>query len=206
MRTTLATLAGALALVVLAQPAIAKGATGGTLAGDGVPHPITLGIEITGPDGLVELTGLYAAVFGSSDDSLVDLPPTGALGRHLIITWTLEPGPPVRQDLYPDAAGGPLVYTKPGSPVLVSDVTRGGWYRAAITLRTVLDQVIARGTAAAPVTAAVTPLTTAIAHSDRARPWPVVPIAGAGAVVSASVITARARRRRMRPVRTLIED
>lgn len=157
----LALAGGVAALVLLAlvpTAALAKGASAATIdgggpggPGNGPNGPITLrgdGEPGSGTDlgTLADLSGLFPAMFGQSPDPMLAAAPTPAkrLGPRYTITWTIPDGTgtakQVRQDVYPYAAGAPVIYTKPGQPVF-DQATRGGWYRASDSLRTKLVEL-----------------------------------------------------------------
>ena len=190
----LAGMLAALTLLALAPTAaLAKGASAATIdgsgpggPGNGPSGPITLGGNGEPGSGtdlgnLAELSGLFPAMFGQSPDPMLDAAPTptGRLGPHYTITWTIPDGGgtarQIRQDVYPYAAGGPVTYTRPGQPVF-DDSTRGGWYKASDSLR---QQLISLGL---PDKAPLVPAAGAQGGSS-ASPAPVGPAAaGAPAV------------------------
>src|SRR5262245_6235387 len=215
MRTRMWMAAGACAMALAgamasAGPAWAKGIESASITGPGLDHPL----DATPPgDGgrLATLTGVWDVMPGQPrPPTFSEQAPPGTLGPRYTITWRLMTGPEettaIRQDLYPDAAGGPLVHTAAGQPIF-EGTTVGGWYAAPLGLRDVLGSLGVPVAGAAPATAAKA----AGASSDRAdtasngSPWvsviisaiAVLALAGAGGVVAVR----RARRReRVAPI------
>jgi hypothetical protein len=131
------------AAITLATPALAKGASQARITGPGLAHAIVVsGNGEPGQPGMLDTlsqqTELFAVMFGPN----VPVPPQlrtppKALGPRYTITYTVPgefqlPGKQfgqIRQDLYPRAIGGPVIYTpprQPGGPVPVF-----GWFRAS---------------------------------------------------------------------------
>jgi hypothetical protein len=138
-----------------ADPAGAKGPESATITGPGIDQPIEL-IDGTNPDLVARLMEQTVLWYGSGDP----LPgqPAGALGPGYTLTW-INAGPPeksaeertIRQMIYLEAEGGPLIHTPPqagledwGSGVI-------GWFAAPSGLR---DTLVALG---APLSAGVSP-------------------------------------------------
>ena len=130
-----------LVLLAWAEPALAKGPDQATISGPGLVRPIVVsGLGEPGStDKLGELadgSGLFLAMFGpdgSSGQRLASEAPAGVLGPKYDLTYRVPDGTPtgglVRQDLYPQAAGGPVTHTEAGQAVFGTR-TSGGWYRA----------------------------------------------------------------------------
>src|SRR5262245_47219213 len=146
MRTRMWMAAGACAMALAgamasAGPAWAKGIESASITGPGLDHPL----DATPPgDGgrLATLTGFWDVMPGQPrPPTFSEQAPPGTLGPRYTITWRLMTGPEettaIRQDLYPDAAGGPLVHTAAGQPIF-EGTTVGGWYAAPLGLRDVL--------------------------------------------------------------------
>ena len=200
MSTAAVATAAALAVIVaLAGPAHAKGIQSATITGPGLDEPI----DLSPPDGdggdLAALTAFWEAMPGQPQTpELADEAPTGQLGPRYRVTWRLLTGPDdvtaIRQDLYPYANGGPLVYTPTGQPIF-GQSTLGGWREAPVALRDRLRALGVPGAGAAPAPSA---------PSSRGPPWPVVMVATAAlalAGVGGAVAVRRARRReRVAPV------
>jgi hypothetical protein len=128
----------AVVLAGLLVPGIAqaKGPDQATIDGEGMGTPISIEGEEGRQDELatlVELAGLYPALFGQTPDPMLAARPEGPLGPKLVITWRVPDGGPnpstVEQDLYLYAEGGPVTYTAPGQPVMGGDRSTGGWFR-----------------------------------------------------------------------------
>jgi hypothetical protein len=163
MRLVLGAVLVALVLVSTAAPAQAKGATGATIEGPGV----TLTVRQEDVHRLAEATRFYEAVFeGASGER-----PTADPGPRFTIRWAMAAPvgeEVVTQDLYPYAAGGPVVHLPPGQP-LYGQPAPGGWQLGGEALTDVLADV------GVP------------AEAPGGRPalgW-LLPVAGAGAVLVA---------------------
>jgi hypothetical protein len=132
------------AVLALATPALAKGPSQARITGPGLAHPIVLtGNGEPGQAGMLATlamqTSLFSVMFGPNapvPPQLRTPPPAASLGPRYTITYTVygeytRPGQQfghIHQDLYPRAAGGPLIYTplrQPGGPLPVF-----GWFRA----------------------------------------------------------------------------
>ena len=118
----------------------AKGPSGAEITGAGIATPIAVDRDSVHAN-LVEETGLYAAAFGQEPNPMLTVAPGGELGPRFTIAWTLPWSDgrdktlyQIDQDVYPYAAGGPVVYTAPGQIFYGSERTRGGWFRAPATL------------------------------------------------------------------------
>jgi hypothetical protein len=147
VRTKFAVVITALALVVLAGSAQAKGPSDGAIEGEGLPAPIRIndGEGTAGGNRLIEDVGFFEAAFGMVPSPMMAEAPTGDLGPQLTLRWT-GPGPEgddsvIVQELYPYAEGGPLVYTEPGQVFFVTEHTNGGWFRARDRLLTTLQSM-----------------------------------------------------------------
>ena len=129
-------------VIAWASPAMAKGPDQVTITGPGLDKPIVVtGYGEPGSGGnvgnvgeLADGSGLFLVMFGSnsSDQKLLTQAPTAQLGPKFLLSYRVpdatEGGSTVRQDLYPQAAGGPLTYTEPGQAVF-GTTTSGGWYQ-----------------------------------------------------------------------------
>jgi hypothetical protein len=122
------------AALSLATPALAKGPSQASITGPGLVRAIAVsGNGESGEQGTLAVlagqTGLFTALFGpgasvpdQTSASLRTPPPKATLGPRYTVTYTVpgvtpKPGEQygrVRQDLYPSAAGGPVIYTPPG--------------------------------------------------------------------------------------------
>ena len=205
------------AAITLAAPALAKGPTLARITGPGLAHAIV--ISGNGEPGqqsrlgtLAMQTRLFFVLFGSNASvppwtpPQVRTPPRASLGPRYTIIYTVpggitsHPGEQfgqVRQDLYPRAAGGPLVYTPPGQhdgPFPVA-----GWIRASRGLPRTLARL---GVPPPPRKAALLPATRPVAGQragSRTLPWL---IASAAAIAAAAVVGAVLLLRRRKPATT----
>jgi hypothetical protein len=128
----------ALAALVFASTAVAKGPTAATITGPGLDSALSIsGTEGSGDLGLlVQEAGFFPAAFDQSPDPMLDKRPSGRLGPRYVILHDLG-SDTLRQDLYPYAAGGPVSYMKPGQRFW-EQRTRGGWYRGTSALKDML--------------------------------------------------------------------
>lgn len=149
------------AMVMLAAPALAKGPSQAHITGPGLTHAITVsGNGEPGQPGalgtLAMETGLFMVLFGTSattpaisPDLLRAPPPNASLGPRYTIIYTVpgitpQPGEQfgrIRQDIYPDAAGGPVIYTQPGQAGFGRPLQATGWLRAASPLTRTLARL-----------------------------------------------------------------
>jgi hypothetical protein len=132
-------------VLTLAAPALAKGPSQARITGPGLAHPIVVtGNGEPGQPGILGTltlqTWLFSVMFGPNAPAPPQLrtpPPAASLGPRYTIIYTVygeftRPGKQygqIRQDLYPRAAGGPVIYTpadQPGGQVPVF-----GWFRAS---------------------------------------------------------------------------
>jgi hypothetical protein len=185
-------------VLVLAGPAWAKGLQSATITGPGLEEPI----DVADPDNskLPALTGFWEVMPGQpAPPGLVEQAPTKQRGPRYRLTWRLmtdaDDTIAIRQDLYPDAAGGPLVHTAAGQPIFDA-ATPGGWYAAPLTLRDMLQSLGVPPAGSPPAPAA---------PSSDDSPGRIAIIVAAGAVglasVGGAVAVRRARRReRVAPV------
>jgi hypothetical protein len=208
------TVAAALvAALALAGPAWAKGIESVTLDGPGLAGPVVLSTSGNGTT-LVEHRDLPVSlvdeldpwvVMGGTPTDLMPEAPTGDLGPAYSATWRMHGSTsPVEQDVYPFAAGGPLVHI-PAEPIWDYD-TRDTWYRVPdATLATLADiGVIAATESRSGRSYAVIDRTTTPSSPASGDPaWPEA-IAGAVAaavlagVAGATVVRRRRARRRER--------
>jgi len=208
------------AAMTLATPAFAKGPSQASITGPGLRRAVVVsGNGEPGEQGrlanLAEQTGLFTVMFGAGASisgpapaRLHTPPPTASLGPRYTLVYTVpgvtpRPGQQfgqVRQDLYPRAAGGPLIYTPPGQQGFGGPLTVTGWLRGRPQLTRTLAQAgvpPAAGTQAAQPTrhAAAHP---AAAHRAGARTpgWIIAPVA---VVVAAALGGTALWLRRRRP-------
>ena len=173
--TALAAGTGVAAALWLATPALAKGPSQASITGPGLVRAVVVaGNGEPGELGplavLAEQTGLVNALFGAdisvAQQAPVPLrtpPPKASLGPRYTVIYivpgvTPQPGEQfgrIRQDLYPSAAGGPVIYTPPGQDGFGQPLLVIGWLRASPQLTRTLAQLGIRprpGPAAAPPT------------------------------------------------------
>jgi hypothetical protein len=116
---------------------MAKGPDQATITGPGLDEPIVVsgsgepgsGYELSD---LADGSGLFLVMFEQTDRRVVSEAPDGPLGPKFELSFRVPDGTDtastVRQELYPQAAGGPMTYTEAGQAVF-GMTTRGGWYR-----------------------------------------------------------------------------
>ncbi len=147
------------AALTLATPALAKGPSQASITGPGLAHAIVVSGngEPGMPSKLATLAGqtsLFTVMFGAGGS--VPAPvrlrtplPRASLGPRYTVIYTVpgvtpQPGEQfgrIRQDLYPLAAGGPVIYTPPGQAGLGQQLQVTGWLRASALLTRTLAQV-----------------------------------------------------------------
>jgi hypothetical protein len=184
-------LATAVSALLVVSGALAKGASEATITGPGLDSPLTLPGEGQ-PDGealmeIAQQAGFFAAVFGQTPDAMLDSRPHGTLGPRYVVRYEM-PGPnneldELVQHVYPFARPSPVSYTNPGQRFWTTEETRGGWYVATDTLRTML---VAAGLPESPPS---------VGGDDDSGWWPaagVVAVA-AGGVLLALVVFLRRR-------------
>lgn len=195
------------AAITLATPALAKGPSQARITGPGLAHAIVVsGNGEPGQPGMLATlalqTRLFSVMFGPNapePPQLRAIPPKAALGPRYTIIYTVPgqfplPGKQfgqIRQDLYPRAVAGPVIYTpsrQPGGPVPFS-----GWFRADRRLPSTLARLGIRprpGTEAAlqaPLPAAAHPPAARRAGSQT-LPW----LIGSAAAIAAAALTGTA--------------
>ena len=161
------------AAICMATPALAKGPSQASITGPGLVRAVVVsGNGEPGEQGTLAVlagqTGLFTALFGpgasvpnQTSASLRTPPPKATLGPRYTVTYTVpgltpKPGEQygrVRQDLYPSAAGGPVIYTPPGQDGFGMPLQVTGWLRASPELARTLAQLgvpLRPGTRAAP--------------------------------------------------------
>ncbi len=140
------------AVMTLATPALAKGPSQARITGPGLQHGIVVsGNGEPGPQSrlarLAEQTSLFTVLFGASGVApaparLRTPPPVASLGPRYTVIYTVpgvtpRPGEQfgrIRQDLYPRAAGGPVIYTPPGQAGFGRPLQVTGWLRGGAEL------------------------------------------------------------------------
>ena len=208
------------AVLTLATPAFAKGPSQASITGPGLGRAVVVsGNGEPGEQGrlanLALQTGLFTVMFGAGASisgpapaRLHAPPPPATLGPRYTLVYTVpgvtpRPGQQfgrVRQDLYPRAAGGPLIYTPPGQQGFGGPLTVTGWLTGNPQLTRTLAQLgvpPAAGTRAAQQTrpASAHP---AAAHQAGARTpgWIIAP---AALIVAAALAGTALWLRRRRP-------
>jgi hypothetical protein len=137
------------AAITVATPALAKGPTVARITGAGLVHAVVVsGKGEPGQQGklaaLAEQTYLFTLLFGPGGSvptptMLPSAPSAATLGPRYVVTYTV-PGVTtqanqqvgrIRQDLYPLAAGGPVIYTPPGQRGFGRALHVTGWFRGS---------------------------------------------------------------------------
>jgi hypothetical protein len=215
--TALAAAMSIAAAITLAAPALAKGPTQARISGPGLGHAIVVaGDGEPGQPGrlstLAEQTGLFTVMFGAvaslspqTPRQLRTPPPEASLGPGYTIIYTVpgvtpQPGEQfgrIRQDIYPRAAGGPLVSTPRGQQGLGGPLAVTGWLRASPRLLRTLARLGIAPPAAAPggpQAPAAHPVAAQQAGS-RALPWLIASAAAiAAAALAGTVLLLRHRK------------
>jgi hypothetical protein len=211
-------------IAAVAGPALAKGATGASVTGPGLTRPVILSAPGEGEalpgqgdtlSALAEQTGLFTVLFGpdtgtADEPSALSGPPAAAsLGPKYTVTYTVPgvtPGPGqadghIRQELYPRAAGGPVIYTPPGQQGFGSPLRATGWLRGTPRLTATLTRLGVPPASAFPsasVKAAPAPSAAPMPAGQTFPAWLIAAILSAFAVaLSGTVLWLR---RHSRPV------
>jgi hypothetical protein len=209
------------AAITLAAPALAKGPSQARITGPGLAHAIVISgngepAQQSRLSTLALQTRLFFVLFGANvsvppqtPPQLRTPPPRASLGPGYTIIYTVPAGitshpdqqfGQVRQDLYPRAAAGPLVYTPPGQ--YAGPFPVAGWLRASHGLPRTLARlgIPPPGTQAAPRTglpAAAHPAAAPQAGS-RTLPW----LIAAAAAIAAAALASTALLLRQRKLAT----
>src|SRR5215469_6061041 len=149
------------AVIAPATPALAKGPSQARITGP----VLTRAIVVSGPGEpgqqgtlavLAGQTGLFTVLFGAdasvpsqTPTRLRTPPPKAYLGPRYTVIYTVpgvtpQPGEQfgrIHQDLYPGAAGGPIIYTPPGQDGFGQTLQVTGWLRASPQLTRTLAQL-----------------------------------------------------------------
>src|SRR5262249_22865873 len=145
----------------LASPRAAKGPSQARITGPWLVHAIVVsGDGEPGQQGglamLAGLTGLFTVLFGLDagvptpvPTQLSTPPPKASLGARYIVIYTVpgvtpQPGEQfgqVRQDLYPGAVGGPVIYTPPSQDGFGQPLQDPGGLRPSPQLTRILPQL-----------------------------------------------------------------
>jgi hypothetical protein len=198
-------LAGVLALAMLVMgPAWAKGPTGATIIGPGIAEPIELegnGEPGSGTDfaAFVEAAGFWQVVMDvegsamSLNGEVIASPPSD-LGTRYTVTWHMG-DEAVATDLYPNAAGGPVVHMAAQRLEFMEHDSPERWVAADPALLEMLD---AYGVPFRPVTAPEAPVEAAEPVADPAPadpvsavPWAIWLAVGLAAVTGALALGRR---------------
>ena len=131
--------------LTLTATAAAKGPSLATIAGPGLPSPLTItgigeGDTSTDLGLLVAEGGFFPQAFGQSPSPLLRQQPRD-LGPRYTVTYTVpggETASTLKQDLYPYAASAPVTYMQPGQRFWDTQRTLGGWYRGTPQLKRML--------------------------------------------------------------------
>jgi hypothetical protein len=206
------------AVITLATPALAKGPSQARITGPGLTRAIVVsGAGEPGQQGALAVlagqTGLFTVLFGAAASvpsqtptRLRSLPPKASLGPRYTVIYTVPGVTPqlgeqfgrIHQDLYPDAVGGPIIYTPPGQEGFGQPLQETGWLRASPQLTRTLAQLGVRprpAPQAAPPTRLPLTAHPAPAHQagSGALAWL---IASAAAIAVAALATTGLLRRR----------
>lgn len=204
-----------LALLLFPSAAGAKGASEATITGAGLDQPITLDLQdhaggASSLPTLADRTGFFEGIYPQEPSRVTQEAPTGDLGPMLVIDWRMPTSATevatIRQEIFPYAAGGPMVHTPAGQAIHPEQrPTIGGWFRASIALTTMLqelgvpdqatlEQAVAAAADAAPAAVATAPELTS--PSSGPSTWVIaLVVAVALAVVALSARLGMARRR-----------
>ena len=132
MRRAVLCLLSALAVVLTAAPAEAKGPTEALLTGPGIDQPIDLRQEVEGMTfwDLADRLGYFVSIDGHAPvDPTLDKP-TGAVGPAYPLRWS-GPGPgedfAVTVVIHPWAEGGARLYVPPDQATLTGSTTEEFW-------------------------------------------------------------------------------
>jgi hypothetical protein len=204
----------------VATPALAKGATQASITGPGLARPLTVSAEGEALPGLGDplstlagQTGLFTVLFGSGSGlpdapSALRTPPAAAsLGPRYTVTYTVPgvttgPGQAtgqIRQNLYPRAAGGPVIYTPPGQQGFGQPLQASGWLRATPRLTATLTRLGVPAGTSLPVTprpATTAPSAAPTPAGTTVPAWLIATIVAAVAVAIAGLVLWRCRRSR----------
>jgi hypothetical protein len=148
-----------IAAMTVATPALAKGPLQARITGPGLQHAVVVGGPgEPGQPGklsvLAQQTDLFAVLFGPGGSmpaptTLPAEPPAATLGPRYTVTYTVPGVQPqgnelfgrIRQDLYPRAAGGPVIYTPPGQRGFGQALPVSGWFRGTPQLLRTLTEL-----------------------------------------------------------------
>jgi hypothetical protein len=196
-RSLLLATAGALAALVAAAPAAAKGPVTASVTGPGLDHAIPVnGDGEAGPGtplgSLAQRSGFFPQMFQEFPDPTTRTRPTGDLGPRYRVEYRVpgptEKGSKVVQDVFPYAKT-PVTHMRRYQRFWGADFTHGGWYVAGPALKATL---VAAGLPKSPPSTA----------SGGSFPWEWL-VAGVLAVVAVlALVLSRRRIARFRMVRS----
>jgi hypothetical protein len=208
------------AAITMATPALAKGPSEARITGPGLARAIV--VSGNGEPGqlgrlatLAVQTRLFTVLFGANagvpaqpPPRLRTPPPKAALGPRYTIIYTVpgvtpQPGAQlgrIRQDLYPRATDGPLVYTPPDQQGFGGPPPLTGWLRATPRLPRTLAQLGVPpppATRAAPQTRRPAAAHPAAAPQARSRTllWLIAPATAIAAAALAGTVLLLRRRK-----------
>ena len=205
--------------MTLATPALAKGPSQARITGPGLASAIVVsGDGEPGQQGrlatLAGQTSLFTVLFGAGGSvpkpaRLHTPPPKATLGPRYTIIYTVpgvtpQPGEEfgrIRQDLYPQAAGGPVIYTPPGQHGFGQPLQATGWLRGSTQLtRTLAHLGVPPRSGTQPAQQTHLPPAThpAAAHQAGSR-TPGWLIASAAAIAAAALAGTMLRLRHRKP-------
>lgn len=212
------------AIVLLATPALAKGPTQARITGPGLDRAIVISGEgEPGQQGqlatLAGQTGLFTVLFGAipGEPALTPLrnaPPSASLGPKYTLIYTLpgltsqsgQADGQIRQDLYPRAGGGPVIYTPPGQPGYGGPRQDTTWLRGGPQLLSILDRLGVPPSAAHQAHKAIPPASRQAGSGVSAWLIATIAIIAAAALAGAALwlrhrrpTAGRGRRPRVRP-------
>jgi hypothetical protein len=135
-------------IIAFGSPAEAKGPSALMITGAGVDRPIVVGDDSPTWPRIVNSSAFFDTAFSTltfGSPAFAEAGPSplpNHLGPRLRLTWTVhwDSAHHLVQDLYPDALGGPLLYT-PAGQALYDHPTAGGWYRASTRFVDTLEAV-----------------------------------------------------------------
>lgn len=205
------------AAITLATPALAKGPSQARISGPGLAHAIVVsGNGEPGQPGMLDTlavqTDLFTVMFGANATVPAQTPPQlrtpprkASLGPRYTISYTVpgvtpQPGQRfgrVRQDLYPHAAGGPVIYTPPGQHGFGGPIQVTGWLQASSHLPRTLARlgVPSRlGTRAAPQSRSAIHPAAAHQAGSPALAWLIASAIATAAAALAGAVLLRRRR------------
>jgi hypothetical protein len=127
--------------IVVSSPAWAKGPVAVEIAGPGLDEPLVLDVnsaerQLEAMWALAEQVQLYTPAGTAAR------PQTGDFGTAYRLTWHMSEadGDRILQDVYPFAAGGPVVHTLPGSTSW-QELVPAGWAAASAGLPEALTRL-----------------------------------------------------------------